>query len=55
MAHPVRLAEEAVYKHLPAFPSLLSGNELVNRFPMLRKQILPKCTHWQIHLKMFDL
>lgn len=40
MAHPVRLAEGAVYKHFPAFPALLSGNELVNRLPTLRKHAL---------------
>lgn len=33
VAHPVRLAERAVYKHLHAFPAPLYGNELVNRLP----------------------
>ncbi len=40
MAHPVRLVEGAVYKQFPAFPALLSGNELVNRLPILRKHAL---------------
>lgn len=37
MAHPVRLAKRAVYKHLHTFPAPLYGNELVNRLPTLRK------------------
>lgn len=37
VAHPVRLAKRAVYKHLHTFPAPLYGNELVNRLPTLRK------------------
>jgi len=37
VAHPVRLAKRAIYKHLHTFPAPLYGNELVNRLPTLRK------------------